>query len=505
MTAEPAITPWDEHNQTLSRRVRPSNWPPPQPDGPYHLVVIGAGTAGLVTAAGAAGLGARVALIERQSMGGDCLNSGCVPSKALIAAARAVAAAREAARLGVGPEVRTAVDFPAVMERLRRLRAEISVNDSAERFRKLGVDVYFGAARFVDGSTIDVDGTRIPFRKAVIATGARAAAPPISGLERVRFLTNETLFSLTEQPRRLAIIGAGPVGCEMAQTFARLGTEVLLIDVASGILPRDDRDAAEVVSRALAREGVAIHSGATKLRVESDSTGPRIEWTSHGRALSETFDQLLIAAGRTPNVEHLGLDHVGVAVGEQGIVVNDRLQTSNPRIYAAGDVCSSWRFTHAADFMARIVIQNALFLGRRRFSSLVIPWCTYTSPEVAHVGLLPDAAEAQGIPVETFTQPFSEVDRALLEGHTEGFVRVHVRRGTDRILGATIVAEHAGDMIGELSLAMTQRIGLGKIAATIHPYPTQAEAIRKLGDQYNRTRLTPRVQSLFRTWLRWTR
>jgi len=504
VTTNSSLSPWDDHNQTLVGRVHPPGWSPPRPEGRYHLVVIGAGTAGLVTAAGAAGLGAKVALVERQFMGGDCLNFGCVPSKAVIAAARAVAASRAAEAMGVSVSP-AQVDFAAVMERMRRLRARISVNDSAERFRNLGVDVFFGQAQFLDSETIEVDGTPLKFRSAVIATGARAAAPPIPGLDQVDSLTNETIFSLTELPPRLGIIGAGPIGCEMAQAFARFGSRVVLVDAADGILPREDRDAAAIVTRALERDGVRLLCCGKQLEVGRGGSGIRLRVESHGQSYDEEVDRLLIAAGRTPNIEGLGLDRVGVAVQKRGVVVDDRLRTTNTRIFAAGDVCSPFQFTHAADFMARIVIQNALFLGRRRFSSLVIPWCTYTSPEVAHVGLLPAAAAEQGITVDTFTQPLHDVDRAILEGAEEGFVRVHVRKGTDRIVGATIVADHAGDMIGELSLAMTHGLGLGKIASTIHPYPTQAEAIRKLGDQYNRTRLTPFVKSLFQAWLRWTR
>lgn len=504
MTASPSLSPWDDHNQALVGRVHPPDWNQPRPEGRYHLVVIGAGTAGLVTAAGAAGLGAKVALIERQFMGGDCLNFGCVPSKAVIAAARAVAASRAAESFGVSlPPAQ--VDFAAVMERMRRLRARISVNDSAERFQSLGVDVFLGQAQFVDSSTIDVDGTKLAFRSAVIATGARAAAPPIPGLDQVDFLTNESIFSLTELPPRLGIIGAGPIGCEMAQSFARFGSKVVLVDSADGILPREDRDAAAIVAKALERDGVRLLCCGKQLEVHRSETGIRLRVDSHGQKYDEEVDRLLVAAGRKPNIEGLGLERVGVAVQPRGIVVDDRLRTTNPRIFAAGDVCSAFQFTHAADFMARLVIQNALFLGRRRFSSLVIPWCTYTSPEVARIGLLPKAAAEQGIEVDTYTQRLHDVDRAILDGAEEGFVRVHVRKRTDRLVGATIVADHAGDMIGELSLAMTHGLGLGKIGGTIHPYPTQAEAIRKLGDQYNRTRLTPFVKSLFQTWLRWTR
>jgi len=499
------LRPWDAHNRRLHAHVHPRDWINPTPAPRYNLVVLGGGTAGLVTAAGAAGLGAKVALIERHLLGGDCLNVGCVPSKALIRSARAAAEARASARFGVKLPGDVTVDFPAVMERMRRLRADLSPHDSAARFRELGVDVFIGDGKFTGRATIEVGGQTLRFAKAAIATGARAAAPPIAGLADVPYLTNETLFSLTALPRRLAIVGAGPIGCEMAQTFARFGSEVTLIDSAAGLLPREDRDAAAILRTALERDGVNILCDGKDLIVSRHAEGIRWHLASGGAEKSGVADQLLVAVGRTPNVENLGLESAGVTFSPKGVAVNERLQTRNPAIFACGDVCSRDQFTHAADFMARLVIQNALFHGRRRSTALTIPRATYTSPEVAHVGLTTTAAAAQGVAIDTFTQPLAKVDRAILDGEDEGFVRVHVRRGTDQIVGATVVAAHAGDLIGELSLAMTNKIGLGGIGASIHPYPTQAEAIRKVGDLYSRTRLTPFVQRLLARWLAWQR
>jgi pyruvate/2-oxoglutarate dehydrogenase complex dihydrolipoamide dehydrogenase (E3) component len=388
---------------------------------------------------------------------------------------------------------------------MRRLRAQISRTDSARRFRDLGVDVFLGDGRFSGPDTVEVDGKILRFKKAVIATGARAAAPPIPGLAEAGYLTNETVFNLTELPGRLAVIGAGPIGCELAQAFARFGSLVYLVEAQHGILPNEDRDAAEIVLRALVRDGVTLLCCGGDLKIAADAGGKRLTVDSHGRHYDIVVDEILVGVGRRPNVENLGLDGVGVAVENTGVTVNDRLQTTNPRIYAAGDVCSQYKFTHNSDFQARIVIQNALFLGRARASALTIPWCTYTDPEIAHVGMYEREAQAKGTSVRTFVQELSDVDRAVLDGETEGVVKVLVRAGTDTILGATVVARHAGEMLPELTLAMTHGLGLGKVATTVHTYPTQAEAIRKLGDAYNRTRLTPLLTKAFRKWLTWTR
>ena len=500
------VEPLDEHNRRLLDNVHPADWVNPEPRGRYNLVVIGGGTAGLVTAVGAAGLGAKVALIERHLMGGDCLNVGCVPSKALIRASRAAAQVRGAGDYGVKVPDGVSVDFPAVMERLRRLRAKISVNDSVERFSRLGVDVFIGAGRFAGSDRVEVGGKALRFSKAVIATGARAVMPPIPGLKESGALTNETVFSLTELPKRLLVIGAGPIGVEMAQAFARFGSSVTVFESMHGLLPREDQDAAAIIRAALVRdkvdflrsvdiEGIEKSGGVSKVRFKSE----------HGPSEAREFDAILVGVGRAPNTEGLDLDAVGVAYDKTGVNVDDHLRTTNPKIFAAGDICLAPKFTHTADFAARIVIQNALFLGRKRFSALTIPWCTYTDPEIAHVGLYEKEALDRGFKVQTFVQQMADVDRAVLDGETEGFVKVHVEEGTDRILGATIVAAHAGDMISEISVAMSNGVGLAGIGATIHPYPTQAEAIRKLGDAYNRTRLTPFVKSAMERWLRFGR
>jgi pyruvate/2-oxoglutarate dehydrogenase complex dihydrolipoamide dehydrogenase (E3) component len=500
-----ALLPLDEQNERLLAQVRPVDYTNPTPADRYHLVVLGAGTAGLVAAAGAAGLGARVALVERGLMGGDCLNLGCVPSKALLRSARVQAECRHAAQFGIHGSGDTHVDFPAVMERMRRLRAELSGNDSVARFRGLGVDVFFGVGRFTGPDCVEVAGQTLRFRKAVIATGSRPRLPSIPGLAEAGFLTNETVFSLVELPPRIAMIGGGPIGCELAQAMARFGSQVVLIQSQARLLPREDADAAALVEAALRQDGIDILLGRNITGVEQRPEGKVLRL--QGNTPSEVVaDAILVATGRQPNVEELNLEAAGVRFdARHGIEVTDRLQSSNRRIYGAGDVCSRFQFTHVADALARVVIQNALFLGRSRASALPIPWCTYTQPELAHVGLSEQDAAKKNIQIQTFRQELQHVDRAVLDGQTAGFVKIYVKPGTDRIVGATIVADHAGDLIAEITLAMTHGIGLGKIARTIHPYPTQAEAIKKIGDAYNRTRLTPWVKWLLSQILAWTR
>jgi pyruvate/2-oxoglutarate dehydrogenase complex dihydrolipoamide dehydrogenase (E3) component len=500
------LAPLEAHNLKLVSNVHPPDWINPEPAPRYNLVVIGAGTAGLVTAAGAAGLGAKVALVERDFMGGDCLNFGCVPSKALIRASRAAAEVRGAADYGVEAEGKPRVNFSAVMERMRRLRAEISRNDSVERFRSLGIDVFIGHGRFTGADSIEVESKTLRFRKAAITTGARAAALPIPGLAQTGYLTNETVFSLTELPRRLAVIGAGPLGCELAQAFRRFGSEVSLLEVGAQILPREDRDAAGRVEKSMRRCGVDLITGCTILDVEKRQAERLVRVKGGERESEIAADEILLAVGRMPAVEGLDLEAAGVEYGRNtGIKVNDRLQTSNPRIFAAGDVASAYKFTHMSDATARILIRNALFFGRRRASALTVPWCTYTDPEIAHVGLYEAQAKERGIPVKTFVQELSDVDRAILDGETEGFVKVLVRAGSDRIVGATVVASHAGEFLSELTMAIVAGVGLGTIAEIIHPYPTQAEAIKKIADAYNRTRLTPFAKRLFEKWFAWRR
>ena len=389
---------------------------------------------------------------------------------------------------------------------MRRLRSRISLHDSAERLRSLGVDVFFGQGRFVSQDAVEVEGRTLRFRKAVIATGARAVHPPVPGLVEAGFLTNETVFSLTERPPRLAVFGAGPLGCELAQAFRRLGSEVTIIERHGQFLAREDPDAAKNPRRIVPPRRHPNPPEHRRPARRADRGGQALHTATEGRAEILVVDEILVGAGRAPNVEDLGLERVGVRFDTRaGVLVNDRLQTTNPRIYAAGDVCLKHKFTHTADASARIVIQNALFWGRKKFSALTVPWCTYTDPEIAHVGLYERDAEEQGIAVATFSVPLEDVDRAVADGETEGFVKVHVRKGTDRILGATIVARHAGEMISEISLAMVAGVGLRTIAAVIHPYPTQAEGIKRAADAYNRTRLTPFWKGVFAKVMAWQR
>jgi pyruvate/2-oxoglutarate dehydrogenase complex dihydrolipoamide dehydrogenase (E3) component len=502
---QPTVPPDDEHNRALLDAVHPANWVNPRSSGRYNLVVIGAGTAGLVSAAGAAGLGAKVALIERHLLGGDCLNYGCVPSKALLRSARAAYDVRGAGEHGVRVAGDVEMDFGHAMARLRRLRAGIAPHDSAARFASLGTDVFLGEARFVAADAVEVGGQRLTFSRAVLATGARAAAPPIPGLAEAGYLTNETIFSLTRRPPRLAVIGSGPIGCEMAQAFARLGSRVTVLSPDQQLLPREDVDTGQLLRGAFEREGIALRLGARVTRVARVGEA-RVVTFDRGQGEERVeADEILVAVGRAPNVEGLALDTAGIAWTRSGVTVDDFLRTSNRRVYAAGDVCSPYKFTHAADATARIAIQNALFFGRKRASSLVVPWTTYTDPEVAHVGMSAADAERAGARVATIQVALDTVDRAVLDGDTTGFARAHVEARSGRLLGATIVSRHAGDLIGELSLLMTAGLGMDALSRTIHPYPTVGEVSKKLGDAWMRRKLTPRAKTLLSTLLAWRR
>ena len=511
ITDQTLILPNDQFNEELINNVHPPQWKNPTPAGKYNLVIIGAGTAGLVTAAVASALGAKVALIERHLMGGDCLNVGCVPSKGVIRAAKAWTAVKEAKHFGLSIPGEIKGNFGEAMARMRKLRARISHVDSAHRYTKLGVDVYIGNGRFMDSNTIDVAGTTLKFSKAVICTGARAAAPPIPGLEQTGYLTNESVFSLTELPPRLGIIGAGPIGCEMAQSFARFGSQVFLFEQSDHVLPREDSDAAAVVQNQMKQDGVQFVFNSKVQKAELQNETKVIQYETNGTIQDIVVDEILIGVGRAPNVEGLGLEQVGVEFDPRtGVKVNERLQTTNPKVYAAGDICFPFKFTHTADVLAQIVIQNALFphplgLGYASTENLIIPWATYTQPEIAHVGMYENDAKAKGIEIDTFTFPLNEVDRAILDGEDEGFARVHVKKGTDQIVGATIVASHAGDMISEYTLAMKGGLGLNTIASTIHPYPTQAEVVKKTANAWRKTTLSDSKKRFLTKLFTWTR
>jgi pyruvate/2-oxoglutarate dehydrogenase complex dihydrolipoamide dehydrogenase (E3) component len=390
------------------------------------------------------------------------------------------------------------------MARLRRVRADIAHVDSAARFADLGVDVHFGEARFVAHDAVAVAGATLRFGKAVIATGARAALPPIPGLAAASPRTNETIFDLETRPLRLVVIGGGPIGCELAQAFARHGTAVTLLDAAPRLLARDDPDAAAIVATALAHDQVVVRTGVRITAVDRDDEGTaRVTYEHDGVTHVAVGDELLVAAGRTPNVDALALEVAGVGWSPQGIAVDATLRTANRRIFAIGDVLGGMQFTHVADAQARLVVANALFrgIGGGRADRLVVPRVTYTTPEVASVGVVPGTPGAPA--VDTVRVDLAHVDRAILDDATEGFLAVHLRPGTDRILGATLVGAHAGEVFMPLVHAMTHEIGLVALGRTIHPYPTRGEIIRKAADQYRRRGLTPGRAALLRRALRW--
>src|SRR5438552_6834282 len=493
---------------------------PAKGEGTYNVVVIGAGTAGLVVAAGTAGLGGRVALIERNKVGGDCLNFGCVPSKALISSGRLIQRIRDAEKWGLDRQQPRFV-FEKIFERMRQRRALIAPNDSRERFESLGVDVFRGEAKFLSPDEVQVGDEILRAKNFVIATGSRATIPNIAGIETVKFFTNETIFDeLSAKPESMIILGGGPIGCELGQTFARLGVHVTMMQRGSRLLPREDQDVADFLERRLVSEGVRIVKNADARSVATSDAGkvalqlldrqPRNDRGSRSVSESDrraemTFfaDALLICIGRQPNIDKLGLDSIGVDADKRGVKVNNYLQTSQPHIYAAGDIVGPFLFTHMADAHARVVVRNILmpfqFL-RQKIDYAVVPWCTYVDPEIATVGLNETAAKGKNIEYDLIVQKLAEVDRAVLESEESGFAKVLVAKGTDKILGATLVCESAGDLLHEFVLAMKCRVGLGTISSTIHAYPTLAELARKIGDKYNKTRLTPIARKVF-GWL----
>jgi pyruvate/2-oxoglutarate dehydrogenase complex dihydrolipoamide dehydrogenase (E3) component len=480
------------------QNVHPQDWKNPEPLERYHILVIGAGPAGLMTALNAAKLGAKVAIIERDRFGGACFNVGCIPSKTIIRTSRLYAEMRNAENFGAQVPTGISVDFPAVMERMRRVRARISRRVSAQRLSTAGVDVYFGEARFVAPDAVEVEGKRLRFKRALVSSGAHPKAPSIPGIAEAGYLTNENVFDLTECPPRLLVLGGGPLGCELAQAFCRLGSQVSIVQDDPMFLGNEERDAAQILSDALARDGIGIHLNTEAVNVRTDANQKIVDLVSADYKFSLTVDAILVGIGSAPNVERMNLEAAGVIYDKNdGIMTNDYLQTSNPRIYAAGDVCSEKKFPHIETAAAEIVVRNALFWGRERLSVQAIPWCTYTDPEIAHVGLYVKEARAKAIPVKTFTVMMSDVDRAITDGEDEGFVKIHVREGTDEILGATVAASHAGEMIGEISLAMNAKIGLRALARVNYPYPTQAQAIKIAADAYLAT-----VRSPVRKWLR---
>lgn len=456
----------------------------------FDIVVIGGGAGGLVVAAGGAALGAKVALVEKHRLGGDCLWTGCVPSKTLIKSASVAHAMRHADRWALSPHEPNP-DLAAVMERVASVIRGIEPNDSPERFRSLGVDVILGEGRFVAPDAFEVNGRRLAAKTFVIATGSRPAMPPIPGLADSGALTNETLFDLREDVPRLIVIGGGPIGSEMAQAFRRLGSEVTLVDVGPRILPREDADLAEVVARRMADEGVSFHFGTSIAKVEGRRGDLRVTLKA-GDGEERTVDgtHLLVAAGRNVNHEGLGLDAAGVNVANDRIVVDERLRTTNPRVFAIGDAAGGYQFTHLAEHHAGIVLRQAVFRLFWAKPSTVVPWCTYTDPELARVGASEDEARQRGVAHKVYRFAFDEIDRARTEGETEGFAKL-VTDPKGRILGAAIVGPHAGELIAECALAVSKGMKAGDLSSTIHAYPTLASIVRRAADQRLKEGLTP--------------
>ena len=444
----------------------------------YNLVVIGAGSAGLVSAYIASAVKAKVALVERHRMGGDCLNTGCVPSKALLRSARLLAEARHSQRYGID-RMDAEYDFAQVMERVQAVIGKVAPHDSVERYTELGVEVIEGNAHIVSPWEVEVGGRRLSARSLIVATGAGPLVPPLPGLDTVDYLTSDTLWNLRALPKRLLVLGGGPIGCELSQAFARFGSEVTQVEMALRLLPREDADAASEVESRFREEGIHVRAGCKALRVERDGEGGRLVCERDGKEVAFAFDRLLLALGRKANVHGFGLQELGVEIDPRGTVRADAFMRTNfPNILVAGDVAGPYQFTHVAAHQAWYASVNALLAPLWRFKAdyRVIPWATFTEPEVARVGLSEDEARAQGIAVEVTRYGLDDLDRAIADSADRGFVKVLTAPGKDRILGATIVGEHAGDLLAEFVLAVKHGIGLNKLLGTIHTYPTLSEA-----------------------------
>ncbi len=451
----------------------------------FDLAVIGGGTAGLVTSAVSAGIGARTALVERHRLGGECLWTGCVPSKAILRSAAVLAAVRRAADYGL--RASGEADFAEVMARVRRTIAAIEPHDSPERFRGLGVDVVEGEARFLSPEEAEVGGRRVRAKRWVVATGSRTAIPPVPGLEEAGYLTHETVWALERLPASMLVLGAGPIGAEIGQTFARLGSRVTVVGSGAQVLEREDPEVAEVLRRAMEREGVAFRLGcrAEAVRLEG---GERVVELSSGEEVRA--EVVFVATGRRPNVEGMGLEAVGVEVGKGGIVVDERLRTTARNVWAAGDVVGPYRFTHVADYHGRLAAPNALFPVGRKVDYRVVPWCTYTEPEVARVGVTEaEARERWGDAAGVFRYRHDSLDRAVCDGEPDGLTKL-VTDPKGRLVGAHVVGPRAGETIHEAVLAVRHRLKLSDLSGMIHVYPTYPESIRRGADAYLRAKFS---------------
>lgn len=495
-----SILPNNPHDQALQNLVRPADWKnSPDPDG-YDFIAIGGGTAGLVSTGGAAMLGAKVALIEKERLGGDCLVTGCVPSKALLHAASLCQTIRQAPDYGIRASS-VEVDFPAVMERLRQTRAKISHDDSAQTVSDRGIDLLYGSASFSGPNTLLLGDKTISFKRAIICTGSRPRLPDIPGLTDANPLTSDTVFNLTELPKRLAIIGTGAIGCELGQAFARLGSKVTLIGRKSTLLPKEDPEAGEILQEVFRSEGVRLALSTDLESVSSHNGGYLISGTNQQGPWSLEVDRILVATGRTPNLENLNLEAANIGFGEKGVHIDAYQRTSNKRVYAAGDIANSEKFTHAAYSYAEYATLNALAPVRLfNASKRHIPHCTYTSPEVAHIG--PKWQKLQNGDFDCYRAELEDNDRAKIYGGPPGFAKLYTAKGKDRILAATIVSPNAGELIATISLGMTTKCGLSQLGLTVMPYPTRSEIMRRAADQYSFKKITPTVTRLAKLWFR---
>jgi len=482
------LIPDDVYNRKTSENTHPSGWKNPVPADSYDLVVIGGGAAGLSAAMEGATYGAKTTLIENNFIGGESLTSAGIPSKCLMRSARAAAEVLAAQNLGIRLPQPPEMDFSAVMSRMRAVRARLSPHDSAARLKEMGIDVFFGTAWFTGPDSLEADGVPLRFKRAVVATGSKPSLPAIENPEDVSFFTNESIFSLTQAPQRLAVIGGGSTGCELAQIFQRLGSQVVILQKDSRLLPDEDAEAAMVLQRTFSDENIEMLFGARVFRLGAQGSKKRIDFISHGQENSLLADEILVGSGRIPDTSMLNLESAGVRTGPAGIEVNDQLQTSNPRVYAAGDVCLREHYTHIAEASGRLAAENAVLNYTKNFSDTILSHCIFTDPEIAHAGLSIAEAEAARIPYQVYTQDISLLDRAILEGELAGFVKIVVAQETGKIVGATIVARNAGEMLGTLIASMEAGLNLDRLADAFFPYPTQSEAIQRAALEYRRHR-----------------
>ena len=460
------------------QRVRPVDWKNPEPRDCYDLTIIGAGPAGIVAAKLAARLGFSVALVERNRIGGNSLNSGSIPSKAIIRTARVSADIHEAEVFGAPAPHENVPDFSAALARMRRIRTRIAEFHSVDSLVALGVQVFFGDARFETRDTLVIGESRLKFTKCLVATGARPRTSNIPGLNQIGYCTSDTIFEMSTLPKRLVVVGGGPLGCELAQAFCRLGPHVTIVQDEPKFLPGEERDAAEILSWSMARDGVEIHLNTSVVGVREVGGTKVLETVNNEVRSTIQADEILLCIGRVPNVEDLGLESAAIELGSDGgIRVDDFLCTSNPSVYAAGDVCMPYKFTNAAQASARMAVQNALLSGRQRHTELTIPWCTFCDPEIAHVGLRVLEARQRSIPIKSLTIMMQDVDRAITDGQDVGYLKIHIEDGTDNILGATIVASRASELVNEMAVVLGSGIGMNKLASIVHTYPTESRAI----------------------------